>query len=219
MDNSSIDMSFFRPVRCELNFLSRPDGSAIFSLGDTIFLSAVYGPVEVKLQKVQIDRATIEAVYRPISGISGVGDRLKENLIKNTCETALMAALFPRTSINIIIQNMQDSGGGLACAVNAACAALIYSGLPIKFLFAASACMLSEDDKIITDPDSKQLETAKGSFTFVFDSASYSVIASHTEGKFSDKDYQQALIRCKVGADQLFTYYRHLARKYKPVPS
>lgn len=36
--------------------------------GETVFLAAVYGPVEVKLQKIQIDRATVEATFRSSSG-------------------------------------------------------------------------------------------------------------------------------------------------------
>lgn len=42
---------------------------------------------------------------------TAVNDRIKENLIRNIFESALLTALHPRTAINIIIQEMQDCGG------------------------------------------------------------------------------------------------------------
>jgi ribonuclease PH len=36
---------------------------------------------------------------------------MRESIIRETCETAMMAALYPRTTISVIIQEMQDSGG------------------------------------------------------------------------------------------------------------
>jgi hypothetical protein len=41
----------------------------------------------------------------------GVHDRMQELLVRNTCETALLATLHPRTSVLVIVQEMQDSGG------------------------------------------------------------------------------------------------------------
>jgi len=36
---------------------------------------------------------------------------MRELLVRNTCETALLATLHPRTSVSVIVQEMQDSGG------------------------------------------------------------------------------------------------------------
>jgi exosome complex component RRP46 len=46
----------------------------------------------------------------------------------------------------------------LACAVNAACLALINSGIAMKFLVAAVSCMIDREDNILIDPNSKQLK-------------------------------------------------------------
>lgn len=46
-----------------------------------------------------------------IKYFSAVHDRIKENFIRNICECALVTTLHPRTAINIITQEMQDSGG------------------------------------------------------------------------------------------------------------
>lgn len=43
-------------LECELGLLQRADGSARISHGETCVTCAVYGPVEVKVNKEQCDR-------------------------------------------------------------------------------------------------------------------------------------------------------------------
>jgi hypothetical protein len=40
-----------------------------FIAGDTAVVTAVYGPVEAKPQRILIDKASVEALYRPKSGL------------------------------------------------------------------------------------------------------------------------------------------------------
>ena len=40
-----------------------------FIAGDTAVVTAVYGPVEAKPQRILIDKASVEAIYRPKSGL------------------------------------------------------------------------------------------------------------------------------------------------------
>lgn len=42
-------------------------------------MAGVYGPVEVKMQKVLIDKASVECYYRPKSGVPGKISRFKVN--------------------------------------------------------------------------------------------------------------------------------------------
>lgn len=69
------------------------------------------GPVEVKLHNLQIDKAHIEVYYRPKSGLPSVADKLREQIIKNTCEAALLTVLYPRAAITVQIYEMEDNGG------------------------------------------------------------------------------------------------------------
>ena len=50
-------------------------------------------------------------VIHMVCNFPGVSDRMRESLLRNTCEIALVATLHPRTSISVIIQEVQDSGG------------------------------------------------------------------------------------------------------------
>ncbi|GFG28351.1 hypothetical protein Cfor_09096, partial [Coptotermes formosanus] len=179
---------------------------------DTAVVTAVYGPVEAKPQRVLIDKASVEALYRPKAGLPCVHDRMRESLLRNTCATALLATLHPRTSISVIVQEMQDSGGLLACAVNSACLALMNSGIAMKFLVAAVSCMIDHEDKTLIDPDTKQLKGSKATLTFVFDSINKSIVASHTTGRFNQTQYQECVLRCKNVSDKIFSFYRDIIK-------
>ncbi|KAK7788565.1 hypothetical protein R5R35_000155 [Gryllus longicercus] len=209
----NVQEQWLRPLRCELNVLSRPDGSAMITQGNTAVVAAVYGPVDVKPQRILVDKASIETVYKPKSGLPNVADRMRETIIKNTCETALLSAIHPRTAVCIVLQEMQDSGGLLSCCINAACMALMDSGIAMKFLVAAVSCMISEDD-IILDPSDKDLMGSKASLTFVFDSAKKNLVASHTSGVFSQEQYHESLLKCRQASCEIFEFYRSLVKKY-----
>lgn len=36
---------------------------------------------------------------------------MRESVLRDTCETAMLSALHPRTAVTVILQEMQDSGG------------------------------------------------------------------------------------------------------------
>lgn len=79
--------------------------------GATTVLASVTGPVEVKLQNLNVEKATIEVYYRPKSGLSSVDDRFIENFIQQSVEFALLSGLHPRTAYKIQLQEMENCGG------------------------------------------------------------------------------------------------------------
>ncbi|KAG4075708.1 hypothetical protein HA402_003533 [Bradysia odoriphaga] len=206
-----------RPMHCELHALTRSDGSALLTQGETAVMASVYGPIEVRLQNLRIDKAHVEVYYRPKSGLPSVGDRLREQMIRNTCETALLSVLYPRTAITIQLQEMEDNEGLIACSVNAACLALISSGLSMKFLIGAVHCIVDANSDIILDPNTRQSAEAVAHFTFVFDSVQKSTVALHTSGKYTIGQYNDALIRCKEACHLVFQFYKEAVKKFAKI--
>jgi exosome complex component RRP46 len=60
-----------RTLSVELGVLNRADGSVKYTQGDSTVLVAVYGPAAVQPKHELPDRATIEVVFKPRSGLPG----------------------------------------------------------------------------------------------------------------------------------------------------
>ncbi len=205
--------SSLRVVSSEQDLLTRSDGSALFNHGDTSVLVAVYGPTEVRISKAIIDKATIEVIYKPKVGLPGCSEKMQERLIRNTCETVIWATLHPRTAINVVIQEMQNSGSLLSCCINATCLALMDASVPMKYMVAAVSCMVDSDGCIILDPSIKQETTAVAHMTFAFDSKDYNIVTSTAKGTYTDQLYHQCLLSCKQASKEIHQFYRDSIKK------
>ncbi|XP_011139041.1 exosome complex component RRP46 [Harpegnathos saltator] len=204
-----------RPINCEINLLSRSDGSAMFMQGDTTIIVGVNGPMEAKTQKMLYDRLSVEVTYTPTKGPAKVDDRLVEAYIRETCESAIMTTLHPSSAICINLQEVQECGGLLACAINASCLALMNTGLTMKYAIAAVSCMIEkETEETIIDPDSTQLQNAKSAFTFAFDSIKKDIVCCHTVGRFTQSELLASMDKCRQVSQYVFDYYREVTKKY-----
>ncbi|XP_042906720.1 exosome complex component RRP46 [Parasteatoda tepidariorum] len=137
--------------------LSRADGSVIFSTGETVIQAAAYGPTEIKISKELYDKAAIEVIFNPKVGQSGCEERVIENFVRSSLEPMIIKELHPRSSITVIIQEMQNAGNLLACCVNAAYLAVLDAGIPLRGSIAAVSIDLS-DDKLTPFNSSKEKE-------------------------------------------------------------
>lgn len=206
-------MVLLRPMTCETGHLSRPDGSTTMFQGDTCVMTAVYGPGEVRMNKEQLDRATVDVVYKPKSGLPGCADKSREKIIRNTCETVLLAGLHPRSSINVVVQQVQDSGSFLATCINSCCLALLNSSVGMKCTMAAVNCCIDSDDTIIVDCTKRQEEGAKSILTFVFDSKERNIVTAIAHGKYTREQFQKCLITCREASESVFNFYRDTIKR------
>lgn len=197
-----------RPLTCEMGQLSRPDGSATTYQGDTCVIVSVYGPGEVRMNKEQLDRATIDVVYKPKSGLPACVDKGREKIIRNTCESVILASLHPRSSLNITVQEIQDSGSFLAACINSCCLALLDASVSMKCTMAAVNCCIDTNNEIILDPTKHQEEVAKSTLTFVFDSKDRNIVSILAEGKYTREQFQKCLVVCKEASESVFSFYR-----------
>lgn len=232
-ENTSFEM---REMKAELGLLSKSDGSAMFSQGNiavkqsfllhtkavfnifkiqgiTTLLVNINGPVEVKIQNMNVEKASIEVYYRPKSGLPSVDDRFKEKFVQQCMETALYSELHPRTAYRIQLQEIENRGGVLACAINTTCLALLNTGLEQKFLVAAVYCVVNEDGEITVDPDLRTYHKPTAVLTFVFDSLQIKALAVHTAGKFTMEQYQKAMDLCRSASEKVFDFYRDIVKK------
>ncbi|XP_011210482.2 exosome complex component RRP46 [Bactrocera dorsalis] len=203
-----------RQINCELNPLTRSDGSALFTQGGTCVLTSMLGPVEVKSQNLNIEKAHVECIYRPKAGIPTIEDKLTETVIRDTCESALLTMLHPRTAIFIQIQELDDRCGIEACAINGACLALLIGGVPMKFTIAAVHCIVDKDDKVVLDPDHCEAIGKRASFVFVFDSLDKNLVTVHTSGRFRMGQFNDAECMSRAASQIIFNFYRRIISNF-----
>lgn len=96
----------------------------------------------------------------------------------------------------------------MACAVNAACLALLNSNVDMKFAVAGVGCIIDGDNQMRLDPSSSEEQKARATFLFVFDSVVRNIVISYTLGSFSSDEYQEALGLCKEASVDIFAYYK-----------
>ena len=132
-----------RKIECKLSVIARANGSAQFQIGNTLVIASVYGPQHPKNRESRMNRDCATIIVRcntcSFSSISHRdisrnhrSDRLLANSIKSSFDSVINKALYPRSSIEIIIEILQNDGSELSAAINATTLALIDAGIALN---------------------------------------------------------------------------------------
>jgi exosome complex component RRP41 len=152
-------------------------GSALVEMGLTCAMATVRGPIACIRRSDELPtQAIVDVIIKSVPFASSGGDRRITNpnsdrrfiemshLIKRSLEATLLLQLFPKSRIQVTIVILADDGGRLCCAINAASAALIDSGLPIKdVLCACSAGINISSDTTLIDLNRQEESSSHGS--------------------------------------------------------
>ncbi|CAN1148945.1 Exosome complex exonuclease RRP46 homolog [Linum perenne] len=141
-----------RPLACSRSILHRAHGSASWSQGETKVLAAVYGPKAGTKKNEDPEKACIEVIWKPKTGQIGKEGKECEMIMKKTLQSICLLTINPNTTTSIIVQVVNDDGALLPCAINAACAALVDAGIPMKHLAVAICCCVAEGGSVVLDP-------------------------------------------------------------------
>ncbi|XP_017139570.2 exosome complex component RRP46 [Drosophila miranda] len=203
-----------REMQCKFNPLSRCDGSVMYCQGATVVISAVLGPIEMKTQNLSIDGSYLECNYRPKAGLPQVKERIREAAVRGVLELALLSEAYPRSKMSLQIQELEDRGSIDACALNSACLAMLIGGLPLKCSFAAVHCIINEQGEYILDPDQRETEHERASFTFAFDSLEGNLLLVQTKGSFKIAEFNDVESLCRSASAEILQFYRTSISNY-----
>ncbi|XP_057435614.1 exosome complex exonuclease RRP46 homolog [Lotus japonicus] len=214
-----------RPLACSRSVLHRAHGSATWSQGETKVFAAVYGPKAGTKKNENPEKASIEVIWKPNTGQIGQVEKEYEMILKRTLESICIRSIYPNTTTSVIVQVVHDDGALLPCAINAACAALVDAGIPLKHLAVAICCSVADNSCIILDPTKQEEETATAFAYLVFPNTNVSVlpegssqggsepmahgiITSVTQGAMSVDDYLRCLERGRATSERLSEFLR-----------
>lgn len=148
-----------RRLEAQLDVLSSADGSAIYTMGNTKVLAAVFGPREVAKRGERLeDRAIIKCEYSMAAFSTGERRRRGKKdrrsaeiglVIRGTLEQTVQLELLPRSQIDVYVQVLQADGGTRCAAINAALLALADAGVPMHDMVAACAAGYLDDTPLL----------------------------------------------------------------------
>ncbi|EEH41868.1 hypothetical protein PAAG_03789 [Paracoccidioides lutzii Pb01] len=201
--------------------LSFPDGSASYTSpnGDKI-LGSVNGPIEVGRRDAQKpEEATIEVLVKPGAGMSGVGERYVEGILRSILSRVILVRekSMPRRGIVITLVVLENKGadgkvtkrGGsclpiLPSLLHTSLLALLSAAIPISMIFTSSLVAVSGTGELIQHPSYDCIKTAASLHVLAFSSKGH-LLLNESEGQFGldtwDKVYELAESACRGGAE------------------
>ncbi|KAH8555206.1 ribosomal protein S5 domain 2-type protein [Umbelopsis sp. PMI_123] len=208
------EASQLRAFSASQSLLNRADGSSKFSFGESTVVASVVGPAEVKIRDEKMDEATVELIVRPAVGFPTTKDKVLEHALRQAVEPTILSGMMPRTLIQIVVQIEQVDGNILSTTVNAISLAMLDAGLPMSSLVASVSAAIDQENNILLDPSSQELENASSVHTFAFDNtSSYNLLLSHSTGTFSEDQYFSCLEACKHASERVHAFIRTAVEK------
>ncbi|BBN05429.1 exosome complex component RRP46 [Marchantia polymorpha subsp. ruderalis] len=225
-----------RPLLCTRGLLERAHGSARWQQENTIVMAAVYGPKNVSGKRENSERATVEIIWKMKSGLPGNAEKEAEVIIRRTLDYIVLSAMHPNTGISIIFQVVHDDGAVLACAINAACAALVDAGIPLNGLIVAVSCAVTTNGVVVLDPTKAEEKNFRAHVCLVFpnrpkstvaglpppvagEPAEHGIITCLTRGAMSVDEYMTCLERGRAASVKISNFSRtsleHCQRGYE----
>lgn len=219
-----------RPISAKAGIIPRAHGSAMFQIGKTVALAAVYGPRELYPRFMQNPKTGILRCVYEMMPFSGSGERVRpgpsrrSKEISMVTEKALLPVLdlrdYPNAVIDVFIEFPQTDAGSRCAGICAASIALADAGIPMKDLVCAVA-VGKVDDKVVVDLDYSEEAYEEGhvaDIPMALIPSTGEISLLQMDGEISKDDLIKAL---ELGKKRLMDIYaiqqKALKEKYKPM--
>jgi len=149
-----------RPMSAKVGIIPRADGSAMFKIGNTMALCAVYGPRDLHPKFMQNPETGILRINYNMMPFSGHGERVRPGggrrskeismVMQNSLLPVLNLKDYPNAVVDVFVELPQTDAGTRCAGITAAAMALADAGLEMKDMVCAIAAGRVED-KIVVD--------------------------------------------------------------------
>lgn len=154
-----------RKMKAVVGIIPNAAGSAMFEIGDTQALAAVYGPRNLHPRFKQNPLRGILRCNYNMMPFSGTGDRIRPGggrrskeismVMEKSLSPVLNLHAYPNTVVDVFVEFPQTDAGSRCAGITAAAMALAHAGIEMKDLVAAVA-VGKVGDKIVVDLDKKE---------------------------------------------------------------
>ncbi len=204
------------PIVAKVGIIPNADGSAMFQIGKTIAIAAVYGPKKMHPQHSQNpERGTLRCTYNMMS--FSVEDRIRPGPSRRSTEISkitqwaldpiVMLGRYPNMVVDVHINITQADAGTRCAGINAAAMALAHAGIPMKDMV-SSVSVGKMDKTIVLDLDKyedSEFEDGEGS-TDIPMSFTHSGEITHLQldGKITKDQLKEAIKMAKKASEEIY---------------
>ena len=215
-----------REMEAKVGIIKRAEGSAMFRMGKTISIAAVYGPRELFPSFLQNSkRGRLKVIYDLLS--FSVSERKRPGpsrrssevsmVTESSLEPALNLTKFEYTGLDVYIYITQADAGTRCAGINAAVLALADAGIPMRDLVAAVA-IGKISDKICIDLNKEEEDHPDGStdMPVAIMPRSKKITLLQLDGNMTKAEIKEALEMVKNAAKEINKFQiAALKDKYK----
>ncbi len=204
-------------IEAETTILSRVDGSATVSAGETRVITSISGPIEPKPRQELPTTAALEVIVRAGVGISNTREKLLEDKLRSILTQVIIGHLYPRQLIQIMTQileageDVEYTSKELSALVNSAYLALTDANIGLNVSFASEHFAILENGEIIISPSKAQLKTSKSSHVVVYaikNGKSSNLLYSDSIGTFSEDELYKILALASQQIEKIHQTFR-----------
>lgn len=220
------DWEELRPMEAKVGVVPRADGSAMFKIGQTVAIAAVYGPRDLHPKFMQDPSTGILLCDYNMMPFSGHGERVRPGGSRRSKELsmviqkALLPVLnlknYPNTVVNVCIELPQTDAGTRCAGIVAASMALADAGLDMKDMVTAIA-VGKVGDKIVADLnyDEEAFEGGATDMAVAIIPNSGEITLLQMDGEVIGEEIQKALTIAKKASKQIYELQKKaLKEKY-----
>lgn len=211
-DGRKVDV--LREMKAKLGVIKRADGSALFQIGDTIAIAAVYGPRELHPRFLQNPEKAVLRCYYDMMSFS-VSERKKPGPSRRSVEISLVTQkalssvidlkMFPNAVIDVFIQIIQANSGTRCAGITAAAMALAHAGVPMREMVAAvSVGKIGNHVVLDLTKEEEDYEEGATDIPVAMTSHSKEITLLQLDGKITKKEMMEALKLAGKGCQEIF---------------
>lgn len=212
-----------RKMEAKIGIIPRADGSAMFKMGDTIAIAAVYGPRELHPKFMQnpekgILRCNYDMTSFSVPERKRPGPSRRSTEISLVTEKALLPMLdlkqFPSAVVDVFVEIIQANSGTRCAGITAASMALAHAGVPMKNLVSAVS-VGKVGDKIVIDLNKEEEDYEDGATDIpVAMTGNNEITLLQLDGEVNKDELFKALELAKKGCIEIDKIQRNTLREF-----
>lgn len=215
-----------KPIIAKIGVVPNADGSALFQIGKTIAIAAVYGPKKMHPQHQQNpERGTLRCTYNMNS--FSVEDRIRPGISRRSTEISkitewaiqpvVILDKYPNQVVDVHINIIQADAGTRCAGINAAAMALAHAGVPMRDLV-SSISVGKMDKSLVLDLDKyedSEFHDGEGSTDIpVTITPSGKITHLQLDGKISSDQLREVIEMAKKACAEIYEVQKKALKEF-----